>query len=82
MEVPVITSDTKGCREVVTDQVTGYLCKPGDAADLADKMEKMINLSMEERGAMGAKGREVVIEKFEISKVIEVYKGVLGRYLA
>jgi hypothetical protein len=31
---------------------------------------------------MGIKGRALVIEKFEVSKVIEVYKAVLKKYLA
>lgn len=81
MELPVITSDTKGCREVVTDQVTGFLCDPGNVTDLAQKMEKMVNLSPNEREAMGSEGRALVIEKFEVSKIIEVYKAVLKKYL-
>jgi len=50
-----------------------------DAFDLADKMEKMINLPVEERIKMGKNGRKLVIEKFNISKVIKEYERTLNR---
>ena len=77
MELPVITSRSRGCKEVVIENVTGYLCNSSDVADFADKMEKMICLGAEERNQMGTKGRAFAIEKFEISKVINYYTAVL-----
>jgi glycosyltransferase involved in cell wall biosynthesis len=35
---PIITTDSVGCRDVVDDGVNGFLCRPNDASDLADKM--------------------------------------------
>lgn len=77
MELPSITSRTRGCREVVQDGVNGYLCNPNDPFDLADKMERMINLPAEERKVMGIKGRELVIEKFDVRKIIQEYANTL-----
>ena len=77
MEIPVVTSLNRGCKEVVHDQVNGYLCNLNDAFDLADKMEKMLNLPPEERCAMGKKGRALVIEKFDIRKIIAEYANTL-----
>ncbi len=45
MEVPIITSRTTGCREVVEDGKNGFLCAVNDVADLVRKMEEMMQLS-------------------------------------
>jgi glycosyltransferase involved in cell wall biosynthesis len=73
MEKPCITCDTTGCREIVEDGVTGYLCKVMDAGDLASKMEKMYELPEETRLSMGKKGRQKVIKEFDKQIVIDAY---------
>ena len=42
MAKPIITCDTVGCREVVEDEVNGYLCTARSSIDLANKMEKNV----------------------------------------
>jgi glycosyltransferase involved in cell wall biosynthesis len=80
---PIITTDSVGCRDVVDDSVNGLLCRPRDASDLADKMERMIGLSYAEREAMGLRGREKVEREFDEKIVIEKYlsaiEAVLGK---
>jgi glycosyltransferase involved in cell wall biosynthesis len=78
MELPIITSVNRGCKEIVQDQVNGYLCNPNDPFDLADKMERMINISPEARRSMGRNGRAFVNQKFNISKVISEYQRTLA----
>ena len=70
---PIITADAVGCREVVDDGVNGYLCRLRDAADLAEKMERMIALSPEARAEMGRRGREKVEREFDERIVIQKY---------
>jgi glycosyltransferase involved in cell wall biosynthesis len=77
MELPIITSFSRGCKEVVLNNSNGYVCTPNDPFDLADKMEKMMNLSPEERNRMGKNGRALVIKKFNVTKVIEEYDRTL-----
>ena len=77
MEVPIITTDAVGCKDVLNDGVNGYLCKVKDSKDLANKMEKMINLSEEERLAMGKAGREKMIREFDEEIVINKYLKVI-----
>lgn len=77
MQVPAITSMNKGCREVVIDGVNGFISRMQDPFDLAEKMEKMLRLPADERMQMGRRGREMVIEKFEVSKIIQVYANTL-----
>ncbi len=78
MEIPVITSNTRGCKEVVVNNITGFLCHPHDPFDLADKMERMINLPLEERSRLARNGRALVIKKFNIKHVIDEYIATLN----
>lgn len=71
---PVITTDAPGCRDTVLDGKTGFLCRPADAQDLADKLLRFIALTPEERQAMGQCGRGFVEQNFD-------ERAVIGRYL-
>lgn len=71
---PVITTDAPGCRDTVVDGETGFLCRPADAQDLADKLLRFIALTPDERQAMGQRGRALMELNFDERLVI-------GRYL-
>jgi glycosyltransferase involved in cell wall biosynthesis len=73
MMKPIITTDNVGCRDVVDDGFNGYLCKIKSSKDLADKIEKMLKLSLDERLEMGKRGREKMINEFDESIVINKY---------
>ena len=73
MSKPIIATDVPGCREVVDDKVTGFLCKVKNVDDLAEKMVSFISLSNAEKIEMGAKGREKVALEFSIEKVCRKY---------
>ncbi|HEX4849268.1 MAG TPA: glycosyltransferase family 4 protein, partial [Puia sp.] len=79
MELPILTSFNRGCKEVVIDNLNGFTCRLNDPFDLADKMERIINLSQDERNKMGKAGRELVIKKFRIEKVIAEYERTLEK---
>lgn len=81
MERPVITTLNRGCKEVVLNNSTGFTCNPHDPFDLADKMEKMINLPQEQRIQMGRNGRALVKRRFDITHIIEEYIGTLQQDL-
>lgn len=78
MGKPIITTDATGCREVVDDGVNGFLCRTRDAADLAEKMERVIALSADERAEMGRRGREKMEREFDEQVVFARYMAVLG----
>ena len=73
MEKPTITTNATGCKEIVSDNVTGFLCNVRDEQDLADKMEKMILLPSEERKEMGKKARQKIIKEYDKQIVIHAY---------
>ena len=79
---PIITTDSVGCREVVDDEINGFLCKPRDAEDLAVKMEKMMGLSLKERSLMGRNGREKMQREFDEQIVINKYMQAVDSVMA
>lgn len=79
MARPIIATDSVGCRDVVVDGVNGYLCRARDAADLAEKMAKMIALSAAEREAMGLRGRRKMELEFDEQIVIAKYLRAIDR---
>jgi len=82
MARPIVTTDAVGCREVVDDGINGYLCKPKDASDLADKMELIVSLTHAEREVMGLRGREKVEREFDEQIVIGKYLSAIEEVLA
>lgn len=76
---PVITTDRPGCREIVDDGVNGFVVKQKDSQDLIEKIEKFLNLSPEERRAMGLAGRVKVESEFDRQIVIRKYREEIRR---
>ena len=81
MKLPIITTNHKGCRDVVEDGVNGFLCSLQDPFDLAKKMEEMLLLREQDRIQMGEKGREKVINRFGMEKVIHEYRRIISSIL-
>lgn len=79
MARPIVTTDAVGCREVVDDGVNGYLCKPKNVVDLAEKMKMILALSAKEREAMGLRGRAKVEGEFDEKIVIRKYLEAVSR---
>jgi glycosyltransferase involved in cell wall biosynthesis len=73
MARPIVTTDSVGCRNVVDDGINGYLCKPKNSSDLADKMLRILSMSHNEREVMGLRGREKVKREFDEKIVIRKY---------
>ncbi len=70
----LITTDHPGCREAVSDGLTGYLVKKADADDLYEKALKVYEMSTEQREAMGQAGRKKIENEFDRNIVINAYK--------
>jgi glycosyltransferase involved in cell wall biosynthesis len=74
----VIASDWPGCREVIKHNKTGLLVKPGDAADLAEKITQL-TAHTELRSELTENAFTLVQEKFSTDHVNEETMGVYGR---
>lgn len=67
---PAIASDLPGVRTVVKNNETGYLVKPADADDLAEKIKQLFS-DGEAVKKMGHAARQMVLEKYRWEKVAE-----------
>lgn len=72
---PVITTDSVGCRDAVDPGVSGLLCRPKDAADLAQQMIRFLSMTPAQRQAMGSAGRQKMEREFDERIVIDAYRG-------
>jgi glycosyltransferase involved in cell wall biosynthesis len=79
MALPIITTDSVGCREAVEDGVSGFLVRPRDALDLAETIGRFLALTPAERAAMGQAGRRKMETEFDESIVVERYLRAVER---
>jgi glycosyltransferase involved in cell wall biosynthesis len=79
--LPVLGSEVSAVPEVVTDGVTGVLVPPGDAAALAEGMERLIR-DAELRARLSTAGPGIVRERFSLDRMVEetlaIYEEVLA----
>jgi glycosyltransferase involved in cell wall biosynthesis len=80
MEIPVVGSDEVGMPEMVQDG-WGRLVPPGDAEALADAIAELLALAVDERVAMGRRGREYVVRNFSVRGEALKLVGILEREL-
>lgn len=79
MGIPVITTDMPGCREAVEDGVTGFLCEPRSVGSLAGAMERMSQMTQDQRAAMGSAARAKMEAEFREEVVHRAYLDALGK---
>ena len=68
---PLITSNIHGCKEAVVENVSGLLCQPQNQENLYETMVRFLQLTHEDRVAMGRAGRKHMEEVFDKNKVVE-----------
>lgn len=71
MGLPVIASNVPGCRNIVKDGFNGLLCDARDSRSLRRAMERMLDMTEEERGQLGENGRRLVGDNFDEKRVVE-----------
>jgi glycosyltransferase involved in cell wall biosynthesis len=78
--VPVIASDFLACRGIVEEARCGLFVNPRSAKEVADAMHYLLT-HPEEAEAMGERGREAVLRKFNWTKeqetLLELYNDLL-----
>lgn len=66
---PIVSTLVPGCKDVVDDEVNGFLVAKKDSDDLADKIEKLF-LSKELRVKMGKEGRKKAERIYAVEKIV------------
>ena len=79
MKLPIITTKTPGCKEVVENGCNGYLVKPNDVDELVNSMKNLIN-DTNKRIEFGKHSRDLAIRKFDVKNVnnrtIDLYESI------
>jgi glycosyltransferase involved in cell wall biosynthesis len=82
MARPMVLSDIRGCREVVTDGVNGLLVPARDARALAAAINRFLD-DADLRHRMGESARDRAVERFDEDKiagtVVSEYRKLLAR---
>lgn len=81
MELPVITTDNTGCKELVEAGTSGLLCKKRDRFELAARMEEMLLMEKDRRKTMGKRGREIVQSAYAVELIIQSYNWTVDQFL-
>jgi glycosyltransferase involved in cell wall biosynthesis len=78
----IVTTDVPGCRDVVRNNINGFLVPPKNVAKLADALEQLIN-DKKLRLKFGKAGRKIVENEFSeeivIEKTLNLYKSLLNK---
>jgi len=80
--IPVVTSNRCGMPYMVADGESGFLVDPTDSVQIGERLKELL-LSPELCRKMGARGREIALERFHsdvvAAKTCAVYDSVLQR---
>ena len=75
--LPIVTTDVPGCREIVIDNVNGFLVPVKNAVVLADAIKKLVSDKML-REKFGTEGRKMVENNFSCKiinkQTVDLYK--------
>ena len=79
--LPIVTTDTPGCREIVRDGENGLLVPIRNPAAVAEALERLL-ADPALRTRMGHRGRQRVLESFSLRHIIEqtlaTYRELIG----
>lgn len=74
---PVITTNNKGCKEMVIDGKSGFIIKKQNVESLVEAILKFYAFSQSEKEKMGNKARQLAVNRFSERLVIENYKKIV-----
>ena len=82
MTKPIIASNHGGSREIIENEITGWLVEPANPLKLAEKILQVLQLPQEKKDGIGSNARRRVQEKFNLGemlkKTILVYEDLLS----
>jgi glycosyltransferase involved in cell wall biosynthesis len=74
--LPFVATETGEIAHAVKDEGVGILTEPRDYLALADGLAALLDMTAEERAAMGERGRQLVIEEFEQQVVVRQVEAI------
>lgn len=79
-ETPVVATSVGGVPDVVEDGVHGFLVRPGDTDAISERLALLAH-DPELRARMGAAGRERVVPRYSVSRLIDDVDALYRRLL-
>ena len=79
MGKPLIATDVPGCREVVNNNINGYLCNEKNINDLAEKMEMMMLTDKKNVVSMSANSRKIAEENFDKDLIVKKQMEIISK---
>jgi glycosyltransferase involved in cell wall biosynthesis len=76
MRVPSIATSIRGCREVIVNNVTGWLVEPRSSRELADAICIALALPQAMREAMGTQARNRIVKNFNEKRVQDRFRRI------
>ncbi len=76
--LPVACGSVCDNPRIVAEDENGYMFNPLDAEDIADKLLDMVNMSRDERTAMGNRNRELAVCIFSQEKFVYEYEKIIN----
>ena len=79
--VPVVSTDAGGVRELIRQEVDGYIVPCADPGALAERMLRLMALEPEARLRMGACGRERIARSHDQERIADRWEVVLRQMI-
>ncbi|MCM2590889.1 glycosyltransferase family 4 protein [Rossellomorea marisflavi] len=76
---PIITTNRSGCREIVDNEINGYVVEQENSTDLINKIEKFLALSQDRKSQMGLYGRKKIEAEFDREIVVRAYMNEINK---
>ena len=69
---PIVTTNVPGCRDIVRDNINGFLVDAKESSGLTEAIDRLI-LNKELRLRMGLAGREIILNELSSKKINEQF---------
>lgn len=79
MGVPIVTTNSIGCSDIILDNQNGFICKRKDTYSLSQAIEKFILLDSDKKKSMSTFARKFIEQNYNEEKVINIYKKILKK---
>jgi glycosyltransferase involved in cell wall biosynthesis len=79
-ELPVVSTDAGGPSEIIEEGQTGHLARRGSAADLSEKLVRVMGMSSEEREVLGNRGRQRIQNRYSVEQMVQRWRDIFERY--
>jgi len=82
MEIPVITTNVPGCRQLIQNNYNGWVVNARDEMSLAEAMIEALQSTPNQRRKMGKNSRKEILSKYDARLIVGQYKNLINETLS